>query len=201
MNTQTENTNKKIGLYFGSFNPVHLGHVNIAQYLIDNQYVDEVWFVVSPHNPLKEDTELVDENIRLKMVELAIQNHPQLKVSDLEFSLPKPSYTINSLHAFSEKYPENKFYLLIGSDNVLIFDQWKDYQKILEEYPVLVYPRKNFDVSHLLSKYPQMKFLSTPYYDISSSAIRQALKEQKDVGKWLHPAVYQFIIENKLYQQ
>jgi len=189
-----------VALYFGSFNPVHIGHTSLAQYLIDNQLADEVWFVVSPCNPLKNQADLLDEYIRLDMLMLAIKDQPKFKVSDIEFIMPIPSYTIDTLHEFSNQFPENQFTLLIGSDNALVFDQWKNPQQILAEYPVLVYPRMDFYFSKVKGLYPQMELLDTPYFNISSTEIREAISQKKDITKWLHPSVYQFIIENDLYK-
>ncbi|HOH55210.1 MAG TPA: nicotinate (nicotinamide) nucleotide adenylyltransferase [Paludibacteraceae bacterium] len=191
---------KKVGLYFGSFNPFHLGHQKLAEFLLDRQVFDEVWFVVSPRNPLKPENDLLDEDVRLEMVKMAIKDNPKLKVSNLEFSLPKPSYTIDSLHAFSSKYPENDFSLLIGSDNAKVFDQWKSFQQILNEYPVLVYPRSGFNKEGIAKTYPQMKWLETPLYDISSTEIRRSIQQGKEVKQWLHPAVYQYIVDKNLYR-
>jgi nicotinate-nucleotide adenylyltransferase len=188
-----------IGLYFGSFNPIHNGHLKLAEYLIDNQIVDEVWFVVSPCNPLKEQSDLLDEYVRLDMLMLAIQNHPQFKVSDIEFVMPVPSYTIDSLHELTKQFPNNQFSLLIGSDNALVFDQWKNYTQILKEYPILVYPRMNFDFSKVKDLYPQMQLLESPLFNISSTQIRQSIAKKKDVSQWLHPSVNKFIIENEFY--
>ena len=119
---------KRIGIYSGSFNPIHSGHLNLSEYLINNQIVDEVWFVVSPCNPLKNQTNLLDEYLRLDMLMLAIQNQPKFKVSDVEFVMTIPSYTINTLHELSIQYPDNQFFLIIGSDNALVFDKWKNPQ-------------------------------------------------------------------------
>ena len=135
----------KIALFFGSFNPVHLGHTNLGKYLTDNKLVDEVWFVVSPCNPLKNQNDLIDEYLRLDMLMLAIQGEPQFKVSDIEFTMPIPSYTINTLEKFNIDFPEHQFVLMIGSDNALVFDQWKKYNELLENYEILVYPRKGYD--------------------------------------------------------
>ena len=125
---------KSIGLFFGSFNPIHLGHTNLAEYIFRFSGVDEIWFIVSPRNPLKEQSELIDENLRLKMLQLATGDKDYLVASDIEFDLPKPSYTIKTLNTLSEIFPEDDFILLIGSDNMQIFDQWKDYQTILDDY-------------------------------------------------------------------
>ena len=186
-------------LFFGSFNPIHTGHTQLAEYLIDKGIADEVWFVVSPCNPLKNQADLLDEYIRLDMLILAIQHQPKFKACDIEFDLPVPSYTIDTLHALSTQYPDKQFTLMIGSDNALVFDQWKNPQQILTEYPVLVYPRRGFDFSEVAALYPQMQLLDTLYFDISSTQIRAALAQKKDVTNWLHPSVYQFITENSLY--
>jgi nicotinate-nucleotide adenylyltransferase len=190
----------KIGLYFGSFNPIHIGHLKLANYLIDNQIIDEVWFVVSPCNPLKKQSELLDEYIRLDMLIAAIQNQPKFKVCDIEFTMSIPSYSIDTLHLLSSQFTDYQFALIIGSDNALVFDQWKNHQQLLNEFPVLVYPRKGYDFAEIADKYPQMQLLNTPIYDISSTQIRDFIAQKKDASQWLHPSVYQFIIENNLYQ-
>jgi len=188
-----------IALYFGSFNPIHLGHQKLAEWLIENEIVDEVWFVVSPCNPLKDQSELIDEYIRLDMLMLAIHNQSRFKASDIEFVMPIPSYSIDTLHELSSQFPDNQFNLIIGSDNALVFDQWKNYKTLLKEYPVLVYPRSGYDFVEVSDKYPQMQLLSTPHFNISSTQIRESIANKKDVSQWLHPSVYQFIIENNLY--
>ena len=191
---------KRIGIYSGSFNPIHIGHQKLANYLIENKIVDEVWLVVSPCNPLKHQSDLIDEYIRLDMLMMAIHDQPHIKVSDIEFTMPIPSYTIDTLHQLSSQYLDNQFYLIIGSDNAHVFDQWKNYQQLLEEYPVLVYPRTGFVFNEVANKYPQMQLLSSPIYDISSTEIREGIAKKKDVSQWLHPSVLQFIKENYLYQ-
>ena len=194
-------TNKQnICIYAGSFNPIHLGHTQLASHLIEQKIVDEVWFIVSPCNPLKERSELLDEYIRLEMLVLALQNHPQMKASDVEFSMPIPSYSIDTLNVLKSQYPALQFSLIIGSDNALIFDQWKDYNQLLENFPVLVYPRKGYDFETVAQKYPSMQLLSTPYYDISSTQIRQRIQELQDLSSYLHPSVIQIIEENHFYR-
>ena len=190
----------RVALYFGSFNPVHIGHQKLAEYLVDNKLADEVWFVVSPCNPLKNQLDLIDEYLRLDMLMLAIQNHPNLKASDVEFTMPIPSYSIDTLHELESQFPDYQFVLIIGSDNALVFDQWKNHLQILDEFPVLVYPRRGYDFTEVADIYPQMQLLNTPFYDISSSLIREFIAQKKDVSSWLHPSVYQFIIDNNLYQ-
>jgi nicotinate-nucleotide adenylyltransferase len=189
----------KIAVYSGSFNPVHNGHTLLAKHLIDNNLVDEVWFIVSPCNPLKEQKELIDEHLRLEMLMLAIANETRFKASDVEFTMSNPSYTIDTLQRLNQLFPEKEFCLIIGSDNALVFDKWKNYKEILSNYEVLVYPRKGYNFSEVADIYPQMKLLNTPLYNISSSQIRKALKQKKDVRRWLHPEVLKFILENELY--
>lgn len=192
---------KSIGLFFGSFNPIHLGHTQLAEYIFEYSGVDEIWYIVSPRNPLKEQSELIDEHLRFRLIEMATEGKDYLKVSDIEFDMPKPSYTINTLQALSEKYPEDNFILLIGSDNMQIFDQWKDYQTILNEYSILVYPRKDFDYEPFEEIYPDMQILEeAPFFEISSTDIRKLIKNNQDASQWLHPDVYQFIKENSLYK-
>ena len=191
---------KSIGLFFGSFNPVHLGHTSLAEYIFEFSGVDEIWFVVSPRNPLKDQSELIDEYLRLRMLHLATENTEYLVPSDIEFELPKPSYTINTLKTLSERFPEDNFILLIGSDNMQIFDQWKDYQTILDDYSVLVYPREGYPYEEFEEKYPDMQILEdAPFFEISSTEIRQLIAGKKDASPWLHPEVYQFIRDNGLY--
>jgi nicotinate-nucleotide adenylyltransferase len=190
-----------IALNFGSFNPIHLGHRKLADYLIDNKLVEDVWFVLSPCNPLKNQSELLDEYIRLDMLMLAIKDNPHLKASDIEFTMPIPSYTIDTLKVLTEQFPEHQFSLMIGSDNALVFDKWKNYKEILEKYNVLVYPRKGYDFNKVAKLYPRIKLLDTTIYDISSTQIRELIAQKKDASSWLHPSVYQFIIENNLYSQ
>lgn len=191
---------KSIGLFFGSFNPIHLGHTNLAEYIFRFSGVDEIWFIVSPRNPLKEQSELIDENLRLKMLQLATGDKDYLVASDIEFDLPKPSYTIKTLKTLSEIFPEDDFILLIGSVNMQIFDQWKDYQTILDDYSVLVYPREGYPYEEYEEMYPEMQILEeAPFFDVSSTQIRELIKNNQDVSHWLHADVYQFIKENNLY--
>lgn len=188
-----------IAIYSGSFNPIHNGHTKLAHYLIENKIVDQVWFVVSPCNPLKNTKELVDEHLRLEMVKLAIQGKSFFKASDIEFSLPIPSYSIDTLHYIKEQYPNNNFSLIIGSDNAWLFDQWKNYRQLLLEFPIFVYPRTGYDFSAVAHLYSQMHLVNTPLIDISSTQIRHFIHTKKDVSQWLHPDVNDFIIRNELY--
>lgn len=191
-----------IGLFFGSFNPIHLGHIQLADFIFKSTQLDELWYVVSPRNPLKEQKGLIDEFRRKEMIELAIADKDYLKVSDIEFEMPKPSYTIHTLHALTSNYPDYQFVLLIGSDNMHVFDKWKDYKTIIRKYPIIVYPRKNFDTIPFVKIYPTMQILNNaPFFEISSTEIRDKIKKGKDVSQWLHPAVNQFIKDNNLYSE
>ena len=189
-----------IALFFGSFNPFHLGHLHLGEYIVQNELFEEVWYIVSPCNPLKNQVDLIDENLRLEMLVGAIQQNSQLKASDIEFTMPIPSYTIDTLKVLSNEFPDNKFTLLIGSDNALVFDKWKNYNDLLTNFDIVVYPRTGYDFSEVSKIYPQMKLLNTPVYDISSTEIRKYIKQQKDITNMVHPFVNQFIIENNLYQ-
>lgn len=189
----------KVALYFGSFNPVHAGHIGLANFVLENKLADELWLIVSPINPLKEQSELISEVHRMKMLQLAIKNNDRIKISDIEFDMPKPSYTIFTLEKLALQHPDNQFILMIGSDNALVFNQWKDYKTILQKYPVWVYPRLNYDLKDVENLYPEMRKIESPYFDISSTVIRHQIKSGKNPGKWLHPDVYKYILKHQLY--
>jgi len=188
---------KKIGLLFGSFNPVHIGHLALANYFLAFSDIKEVRFVVSPHNPLKDKDVLLPAAERLKMMTIAVEGISGFSVSDEEFYLPKPSYTVDTLKFFSQKYPEDEFILIIGADNLEIFDRWKEYQYILDHYKIYVYNRSGCSLSPI-SQHPNVKFFQAPLLDISSSFIRQSLSEGKDIRFFLPEKVYKYIEEQKL---
>ncbi len=198
-NVEIPSSGLRVGLYFGSFNPVHNGHLSLAQHLLAEGKVDEVWFVVSPCNPLKQQSDLIDHHIRLEMLQLAVDGNPSLKVSDIEFSMPVPSYTVDTLKKFSSLYPSVQFSLLIGSDNALLFDKWKDYKKILADNVVWVYPRPGYDFALVKGRYPEMRLLDTPFYDVSSTEIRKKIAEKEDVSGDIPPVVYVYIQDHGLY--
>jgi nicotinate-nucleotide adenylyltransferase len=188
---------KTIGLLFGSFNPVHIGHLALANYFLEFSGVDEVRFVVSPHNPLKDEELLLSADERLKMMQMAVAHCSGFSVSDEEFYLPKPSYTVDTLKFFSQKYPEDEFILIIGEDNLEIFDRWKDYQYILDHYKIYVYNRSGSSSSSF-SQHPNVTLFKAPLLDISSSFVRQSLREGKDLRFFLPDKVYQYIKSAKL---
>jgi nicotinate-nucleotide adenylyltransferase len=189
-----------ITIYSGSFNPVHNGHLALANYILEQNISDEVWFVISPCNPLKNQNELIDEYLRLDMVILSIKNQAGLKASDVEFTMPIPSYSIDTLSKLSTDFPAHTFSLLIGSDNALVFDKWKDYSELLRKYKVYVYPRTGYDFSDVAHLYPQMKLLDTAVCDVSATEIRLALQQNNSVSELIHPDVLRYILENNLYQ-
>ncbi|GMQ26248.1 nicotinate (nicotinamide) nucleotide adenylyltransferase [Algoriphagus sp. oki45] len=186
----------KIGLYFGSFNPIHIGHLIIANTLYDRTDLDEVWFVVSPQNPFKKQQSLVHEFDRLRMVELAIEDHFHFRACDVEFRMPKPSYTIDTLTYLSEQHPQHQFVLFLGSDNLTHFKKWKNYQVILEQYEVLVYPRPGDLVSF---DHPKVKTIEAPLLDISATFIRKSIQEGFSVKYLLPEKVEEYILAKKLY--
>lgn len=174
----------KIGLLFGSFNPIHIGHVAIAKYMAYETDLDQVWIVVSPHNPLKERESLSNEKNRLTQVKKTIGRNSKIKVSDVEFKLAQPSYTINTLKALSKKFPKNEFVLIVGSDNLSLFHKWKGYKEILKDYKVYVYPRLGSNGGKL-KNHRNVKLADAPLLDVSSTFIRKQVKKGKDVKKFL----------------
>lgn len=185
----------KTGIFCGSFNPVHLGHLALANYLCEYEGLDEVWFVVSPHNPLKEERDLMDDEFRLKLVRLGIADYPKFRASDFEFHLPRPSYTIHTLDCLKQTYPDRDFYLIMGADNWISFDQWRESQRILNENKILIYPRLGYPI-HSETLPPHVKLTSSPLFEISSTFIRRALKEGKDIRFFLPPSVFKSLKEN-----
>lgn len=190
----------KTGLYFGSFNPIHNGHLAIANYVIDFTEVNELWFVVSPQNPLKDKEILAPDFQRLEMVKRAIPiNENRLMVCDIEMSLPKPSYTIDTLETLEKKYPEKEFYLILGSDSIDTITKWKDYKKLLSDYKILVYPREGSNFDELAKTY-SIKIINAPLVDYSSTFIRQKLEKSEDVSEQIPERVFEYIKALGLYQ-
>ena len=189
----------KIGLYFGTFNPIHIGHCVIAQHMLEYTDLDEVWFVVTPHNPHKKKSTLLDDRQRLHMVQLAIDDHYKLRVSDIEFALSQPSYTATTLAYASEKWPDKEFCLIMGADNLQTFHRWKNYEWILENHHIYVYPRIESDGGKL-KDHPKVTMTEAPIMQIASTDIREAIKEGKDIGFMLPPAVKEYIYGSNFYK-
>jgi nicotinate-nucleotide adenylyltransferase len=188
----------KIALFFGSFNPIHIGHLAIANYFVEYTDIDKLWFVVSPQNPFKEKKSLLAEHHRLALVKEAIEYDNRFKASDIEFALPKPSYTIDTLTYLKEKYPENEYILIMGADNIVNFKKWKNSELILKDYKIYVYPRPNIDTS-MFENNDSIKITDAPIIEISSSFIRNSIKEKKDIRYFLHPKVFKYIDEMNFY--
>jgi nicotinate-nucleotide adenylyltransferase len=190
----------KIGLFFGSFNPVHVGHMVLANYMLEYTDLDKIWFVISPHNPLKKKSSLLGEKHRLQLVNLAISDNAKIKASDIEFKLPQPSYTVVTLAYLKEKYPEHEFALILGEDNLLSFNKWKNYEEILRHHQLYVYPRPNTEKSEFHS-HPQIKLVNAPLMEVSSTEIRKAIQEKKDVRYFMPNAVWEYIKEMHFYEK
>ncbi len=203
----------KIGLYFGTYNPIHVGHLVIANYMVDYTDLDQVWMVVSPHNPLKDKSTLLADFHRLSLVREAILDNPKLKASDVEFHLPKPSYTITTLTYLIEKYPTYEFALIMGEDNLRTFHKWYNHEKLLSAHHIYVYPRVltmqeeaevqsiSSQLEHGFFKHPHVHFCEdAPVMKVSSSFIRQAIKDKKDVRYLLTEPVHRYIDEMNFYK-
>lgn len=190
----------KIGLYFGSFNPVHNGHMMIANYLAEYSDLEQIWMVVSPQNPLKPAKGLLQDYHRFHLVELAIGDYLKIKASKIEFDLPKPSYTIHTLTYLKEKFPSHQFALIMGADNLQTFHKWKNYELILEEHELYVYPRNDSDGGDL-KNHARVKWIDAPIMEVSSTMIRNAIKDKKYVHFFLPKAVAAYIQEMSFYKK
>lgn len=189
----------KIGLFFGSFNPFHVGHLVIAGYMAEFAGIDQVWLVVSPHNPLKKKKDLIRAYDRLEMARLAVEDLTRIRVSDIEFSLPKPSYTIDTLTYLGERYSEHEFYLIMGSDNLYSLPKWKNYELLLKDYRLLVYPRPGYRESGL-EDHPSVQLTEAPLMEISATFIRKSIAAGKNVQFFLPEKVWDFIDKKSLYR-
>jgi nicotinate-nucleotide adenylyltransferase len=188
----------KIGLFFGSFNPIHIGHLIIANTMANCTDLEQVWFIVSPQNPFKKNKSLLHEFDRLTMVEKAISDNYRLKANDIEFSMPKPSYTIDTLTKLTERYPMHEFKLIMGEDNLVQFENWKNYDKILEYYELYIYPRPN-TAEHRFKNHLKVKFVEAPLLDISATFIRNSIKAGKPIRYMVPDVVDEYIRWKKFY--
>lgn len=196
---------QKTGLFFGSFNPVHIGHLIIAGYMKEFTDLDEIWFVVSPHNPLKIKSSLLADRDRLYLVDLAIGDREAFRSSDIEFNRPLPSYTIDTMALLTEKYPNRGFVLIMGEDNLYTLHKWKNAEELVKRFPVYVYPRpdaikNNYEQLKTIIDKASIKWVDAPLMQISGSFIRKGIKAGKDMSYFLHPAVWKYIIEMHFYE-
>ncbi len=191
----------KIGLFFGSFNPIHVGHLIIANHFVEHTDLDKVWFVVTPHNPHKNKSSLLNNYDRLDLVYKACEDYENIEVSDFEFKLPQPNYTVNSLIHLTEKHPNYEFSLIMGEDNLNTFHKWKNYQTILNNHAIYCYPRVNkIKEENSFKSHPKVSFIDAPIIELSSSFIRKSITENKNVLPMLHPKVWKLIDEMNFYR-
>jgi len=189
----------RVGLFFGSFNPIHVGHLMLAQYMVNFADVDEVWLVVSPQNPFKQDVELADTQHRLNMARLAVGDNEKIKISEVELSLPKPSYTIDTLRALEKEYPEIEFSIIMGADNLMGLNRWKEVETLLSRYRIIVYPRPGYE-----AKEPEgahIEIVDAPQVDISSTQLRRWIGEGRSVLYFTNDKVIEYFSQNNLYNK
>jgi len=189
----------KVGLYFGTFNPIHIGHMAIANYMLDFTEIEKLWFIVSPQNPFKNKKHLLDDYQRLEMVNRAIDDDFRFSANSIEFGLPKPSYTIDTLAHLQEKYPQHEFLLIMGSDNLEFLHKWKNYEQLLANYRILVYPRPGFDPNNWAS-FENIQLIDAPLMEISASFIRNSIKEGKNIRHFLPYKTWQYLSEMNFYK-
>jgi nicotinate-nucleotide adenylyltransferase len=191
----------KIGLYFGSYNPIHIGHLAIANYIVEFTDIDQLWFVVSPQNPFKKKENLLADYHRLELVTRAIDNDERFRASNIEFNLPKPSYTIDTLVHLKERFPNYSFVILIGSDNLENFGKWKNFEIILENYGLIVYPRPGFDKSKILAYKNIIVAENAPLMEISSTFIRDAIKSGKNIRHFMPQKAWEYLDNMNFYRK
>lgn len=194
----------KVGLYFGTFNPIHIGHLVIANHLVQFTDLDEVWMVVTPHSPLKKKKGLLEDFHRMHMVNLATADYDYIKPSDIEFNLPQPNYTVNTMAYLHERFPKHEFALIMGQDNLDSFPKWKNYEVLLERYPIYVYPRvfSDKEKNNPLLEHPNVKLIeNAPIMEISATFIRDAIKEGKNVQPLLDKEVWKYIDHNLFFKK
>lgn len=193
--------NRKVGLFFGTFNPIHIGHLIIANHMVEFSDLEEVWLVVTPHNPHKKKSSLLDNHHRLEMVYRACASYDKLKPSNIEFGLPQPNYTINTLVHLKEKFPTNDFCLIMGEDNLKSLPKWKNHEMILQEHEIYVYPRiSNGEVSEELKEHHRIKKVEAPVVEISATFIRSSIQASKNIRPLLAPEVWKYIDEMNFYR-
>lgn len=192
----------KVGLYFGTFNPIHIGHLIIANEMVENSDLDEIWMVVTPHNPFKKKQSLLENHHRLELVYRATENYDKIKPSDLEFKLPQPNYTVHTLAHAVETYPNKKFCLIMGEDNLKSFHKWKNYETILEHHQIYVYPRiSKGTVTHEFKNHPKIHPVKAPIIELSSTMIRKGIQQQKNIKPLLTKEVWEYIDEMNFYKK
>ncbi|QHI37695.1 Nicotinate-nucleotide adenylyltransferase [Kordia antarctica] len=192
----------KIGLYFGTFNPIHIGHLAIANHMAEYSDLDAIWMVVTPHNPFKKKSTLLDNHHRYQMVMIATEEYPKIKPSKIEFDLPQPNYTTNTLAHLQEKYPTHEFCLIMGEDNLKSLHKWKNYEVILKNHDVYVYPRISEGIAeHQFTDHPKIHRVNAPIMEISSTFIRKAIKDQKNIKPLLPQHVWEYIDEMNFYRK
>ena len=192
----------KVGLYFGTFNPIHVGHLIIANHIVENSDLDQLWMVVTPHNPLKKKSGLLADYHRLQMVHLATEDYDKIIPSDIEFKLPQPNYTVNTLAHLQEKFPQHEFSLIMGEDNLKSLKKWKNFELILNDYHLYVYPRISTDVvSEEFLNHPNIHQVNAPIIELSSTFIRNSIKEQKNIKPMLDTKVWEYINHNLFYKK
>lgn len=192
----------KIGLYFGTFNPIHIGHLIIANHMAEYSNLDQIWMVVTPHNPHKQKNTLLDDYHRLHMVHLATEDFPKIKPSDIEFKLPQPNYTVNTLAHLQEKYPMHEFSLIMGEDNLNSLHKWKNYEVLLQNYDIYVYPRLNAgELDYQFANHPKIHRLGAPVIELSSTFIRESIKNGKNVIPMLPNKVWEYVEHNLFYKK
>ncbi len=191
-----------IGLYFGSFNPIHIGHLIIANHMVENSDLDQIWLVVTPHNPHKKKDSLLDNHHRLAMVDIALDNYPKLKSSKIEFDLPQPSYTVTTLAHIKEKHSDHTFSLIMGEDNLKSFHKWKNYEAILENHHIYVYPRISKGVTETqFENHPKIHKVNAPIVEISSTFIRKSIKNKFNIRPLLPHNVWNYLDEMNFYKK
>ena len=195
------NKQKKVGLFFGTFNPIHIGHLIIGNHFVDHSDLDEVWFVVTPHNPHKKKNNLLEDNHRLTMVRIAVEDYPKLRASNIEFDLPQPNYTVNTLIHLEEQYPDHHFSLIMGEDNLKSFHKWKNFEVIIKRHSIYVYPR--ISKGETLEKWLKEKaihLVDAPIMELSSTFIRKSIQQGKNIRPLLPHAVWTYLDEMNFYK-